>query len=141
MAKTPVSLLVEAFKPTIREVANFKMTFSQATDAEGQVTGLVRGGKITMKMKALNYGNTDMARWMTDSKKTSKGIITFKDTTTGIIMKTIEFFDAYCVNYTEYWEDTTKPEDLAHWEEITISCREIKIGKMDLFKNTWELVK
>ena len=141
MAKTPVSLMVEAFKPIIREVASFKMTFSQATDAEGQVTGIVRGGKITIKMKALNYGNTDMARWMADNKKASNGVITFQDTRSGIVMKTIVFIDAYCVNYTENWQDTVKPEELAHWEEITISCREIKIGKMDLFKNTWELVK
>jgi len=140
MAVTPVSLIIEDFKHKIREVASFKMAFNQSTDAEGQVTSMVRGGKITMRVKALNDGNIDLLSWMVDNKKALKGSIVFVNTTNGNEMKTFNFEDAYCVNYVESWEDTTKNEDLAHWEEITISCRKINVGKMELFKNTWELL-
>jgi hypothetical protein len=140
MAKTPVSLIVSDFVHKKREVASFRMAFNQATDAEGQVTDVPHGGKITLRVKALNDGNTDLVRWMTDVQKSLSGKIVFEDSTSGKQMKTVNFIDAYCVNYVESWEDSVSDVDLAHWEEITISCREIKIGAMELFKNTWELV-
>jgi hypothetical protein len=140
MAKTPVSLVIDEFTQRVREVASFTMTYNQATDAEGQVTGLPRGGKIQLRLKALNNGNTDLVLWMTDKKKAVEGKIEFKDTTSGNLMKTINFKDAYCVSYTEHWEDSIVNILLAHYEDITISCREIKIGEMELFRNTWELI-
>ena len=140
MAKTPVSLVIGDFKHKRREVASFRMAFNQSTDPEGQVTSIVRGGKITMRLKALNDGSTDLVSWMVDNEKALNGSIVFVNTTNGVEMKQIIFEDAYCVNYVESWEDTTKDEDLAHWEEITISCRKINVGNMELFKNTWELI-
>ena len=141
MAKTPVELQILEFKHKRREVATFSMTFTQATDMEGQVTGLPRGGKITMRVKALNDGNSDLVCWMCDKKQAYSGNILFFDTTSGNIMKTLIFKDAYCVGYTEFWEDTVKSTDLAHWEEITISCRAITNGGALDFKNTWKLVE
>ena len=141
MAKTPVELQILEFKHKRREVATFKMTFTQPVDMEGQVVGLPRGGQITMKLKALNDGNTDLICWMTDKKQTYSGNILFYDTTSGKLMKTLIFKDAYCVGYTEYWEDTVKDTELAHWEEITISCRSLTNGGALNFKNSWELVE
>jgi len=141
MAKTPVELQIMEFKHKRREVATFSMKFSQPTDIEGQVTGLPRGGKITMRVKALNDGNSDLVCWMTDKKQAYSGNILFFDTATGKIMKTLIFKDAYCVSYTEYWEDTVKDTMLAHWEEITISCRVITNGGALNFKNSWKLVE
>jgi len=141
MAKTPVELQILEFKHKKREVATFTMTFTQATDMEGQVTGLPRGGKITMRLKALNDGNSDLVCWMTDKKQAYSGNILFYDTTSGKIMKTLIFKDAYCVGYTEYWADATKSADLTHWEEITISCRSITNGGALNFKNSWKLVE
>jgi len=140
MARTPVTLMVDGFPP--REVATFRMSFTQATDVEGQVTGLPRGGKITMRLKARNDGNNTMMRWMVDKKLALGGRIVFMNTTNDILMKSIEFKDAYCVAYTESWEDSTSNVTLAHWEEITISCREIINATDHLqFQNTWTLVK
>ena len=140
MAKTPVTLIIDEFSPKEREVARFSMTFTQATDPEGQVTGLPRGGKIQLRLKALNDGNSDLLRWMTDKKKALDGTIEFLNTTNDVLMKTIDFKDAYCVAYTEFWEDSISNVLLAHYEDITISCREITLSGMDLFKNTWELL-
>jgi hypothetical protein len=139
MAKTPVKLLVDGFPP--REVASFTMSFTQPTDMEGQVTGLPRGGKITMRVKALNDGNSDLVCWMTDVKQTYNGNIVFQNTTDGKLMKSLRFENAYCVNYTESWADTLKDTDIAHWEEITISCQKITNDGALNFKNMWELVE
>ena len=124
MAKTPVTLLVEGFKE--REVAAISYTFEQAIDKEGQTTGIPRGGKIVIKVKALNDGNCELLNWMCDKSLAKSGKIEFMNSSDALKkMKDVEFNGAYCVEFLEHWEDTTKAEDLAHWEEITITCKEI----------------
>ena len=54
MAKTPVKLEVDGYKE--REVMMVKYEFDQATDVEGQMSGIPRGGKINIRVKALNDG-------------------------------------------------------------------------------------
>jgi hypothetical protein len=139
MAKVPVILKIEDFKSQPeREVHEFRMAFNQATDAEGQVTSIVRGGKITMRLKALNEANIELISWMTDQEKTVSGEIKFMNTTNNKPLKTVNFKDAYCVSYLENWEDTPEDVKLAHWEEITISCREIQIDTRPIHENTWD---
>ena len=52
MAKTPVSMTIDGYKD--REVLMVTYEFNQATDVEGQMAGIPRGGKITVRVKALN---------------------------------------------------------------------------------------
>lgn len=129
MATTPVQLKVEGF--TDREVMMVTYSFNQATDTEGQMSGIPRGGRITIRVKALNDGNPDLLKWMTSPNLGKNGSIVFNETKTGNQMKTIEFTDGYCVDYVEYWEDK-----VGHYEEITISCREIKNGPVS-YHNQW----
>ena len=63
MAKTPVSMTIDGYKD--REVLMVTYEFSQATDVEGQMAGIPRGGKITVRVKALNDGTPDLLAWMT----------------------------------------------------------------------------
>ena len=129
MATTPVQLKVDGF--TDREVMMVTYSFNQATDTEGQMSGIPRGGRITIRVKALNDGNPDLLKWMTSPNLGKNGSIVFNETKTGNQMKTIEFTDGYCVDYVEYWEDK-----VGHYEEITISCREIKNGPVS-YHNQW----
>jgi hypothetical protein len=46
-------------------------------------------------------------------------------------MKTIKFTGAYCVDFTENWEDKE-----GHYEEILISCQNIEVGSVK-FENAW----
>ena len=146
MAKTPVSLSVGKIGPDgqnniafkVREVASFSMSFYQSIDADGQVTEVPRGGQISMRVKALNDGNNELACWMVDPKMQMDGTIIFWDTRTSNIMKILSFKDAYCINYIEHWQDTIHDDILAHYEDITISCREITASKM-IFTNNWDL--
>jgi len=138
--RVPVRLRIDSFSVKERQIHTFSMKFDQPTDMDGQVTGIVRGGKITMRMKALNSGNTDLVNWMCDSDQAHNGKIIFLNTTNGVKMKTLEFKDAFCVGYEEYWEDDIFNPIIAHWEEITISCRQITVAPME-FKNEWNLVE
>ena len=135
MAKTPVTLKVDGFKD--REVAGISYAFAQATDKEGQTTGIPRGGKIIIKVKALNDGNCELLNWMCDKSLAKGGKIEFMNSSDATKkMKDVEFAGAYCVDFLEHWEDTTKAEDLAHWEQITITCKEIT-NQSVTYENDW----
>jgi hypothetical protein len=129
MAKNPVELKIDGYQD--REVMMVDYTFNQATDTEGQMSGIPRGGRITVRVKALNDGNPDLLKWMTSPNLGKKGTIEFNETKTGNLMKKIEFEDGYCVNFEEHWEDKE-----GHWEEIVISCRQITVGPVS-YENAW----
>ena len=38
--------------------------FDQATDREGQIAGIPRGGRLKIRVKAMNDGNSQMLQWM-----------------------------------------------------------------------------
>ena len=129
MAKTPVKLEVDGYKE--REVMMVKYEFDQATDVEGQMSGIPRGGKINIRVKALNDGTSDLLAWMVERNLPKNGTITFLETKTGKNMKTIKFTNGYCVNFEEKWEDKQ-----GHFEEIEITCQKIEFGSV-VFENDW----
>lgn len=130
MAKTPVKIEIDGYAE--REVLMVTYEFNQETDIQGQMSGIPRGGKITVRVKALNNGNPDLLAWMIDRNLAKNGTITFNETKSGKKMKDIKFTNGYCVNFEEKWED-----NLGHYEEITITCQEIKFGNVS-FENAWE---
>ena len=135
MAKTPVTLYVDGFEK--REVASVSYSFEQSVIKDNQTTGIPRGGKIILKVKAMNNGNCELLNWICSDSLAKDGKIEFMNSSdVRQKMKDVEFKQAYCVDFKEHWEDTTKPEDLAHWEQITISCKEISNGSVT-FENEW----
>lgn len=129
MAKTPVKIEIDGYKE--REVLMVTYEFSQETDVEGQMAGIPRGGKITVRVKALNDGTPDLLAWMVERSLPKNGIITFNETKTGKAMKSIKFTNGYCVNYDEKWEDKK-----GHYEEIVITCKSIEFGSIK-YDNDW----
>ena len=111
MAKTPVSMKIDGYKD--REVMMVNYEFEQETDVEGQMSGIPRGGKIQVRVKALNDGTPDLLAWMTERNLPKNGSIEFLETKTGKAMKTI-----------------------GHYEEIIITCKNIEVGSIK-FENEW----
>lgn len=130
MAQTPVTLKVDDFAE--REVLKVSYVFERATDIEGQLAGLARGGRINIRVKALNDGNPEMYSWMTDQSMRKKGEIIFKETMEFKEMKKIEFDGAYCIQLEEKWE-----EGMIHTEEIQIVCQSITFAGNVQFTNEW----
>lgn len=129
MAKTPVKLEIDGYKE--REVLMVTYEFDQATDVEGQMSGIPRGGKITIRVKAQNDGTPDLLAWMVERNLPKNGTVTFMETKTGKVMKTIKFTNGYCIDFDEKWEDKK-----GHFEEIVITCQKIEFGSV-VFENDW----
>jgi len=129
MAVTPVKLSVDGFAE--REVQSVTYEFDQAIDTEGQITGIPRGGKITVRVKALNDGNAELLGWMLERNLAKSVKIAFNETKSGKQMKQYEINGAYCVDYHENWTDKE-----GHYEEIVMTCQHIKFAKAE-FDNAW----
>ena len=129
MAKTPVTMKVDGYKD--REVMMVTYEFDQATDVEGQMAGIPRGGKITVRVKALNDGTPDLLAWMVERNLPKHGAISFLETKTGKARKTIKLTHGYPVDFDEKWEDKQ-----GHFEEIVITCKSIEVGSVK-FENEW----
>lgn len=107
-----------------REIIFVKYELNQQTDVEGQPTGTTRGGKITVKVKSNDDGNTDILEWMIDTYMSKSGTISFPNRQGGE-MKHLSFKEGYVVEYAETYDSTN---DLLQYEEFTISAKEIQIG-------------
>ena len=59
---THVQLEVSGFE--VREVMLIDYKFNQEVDREGQISGIPRGGRITIRVKAMNDGNNQLLQWM-----------------------------------------------------------------------------
>ena len=129
MAKTPVTMQVKDYAE--REVLMVTYEFDQATDREGQMTGIARGGKITVRIKPLNDGNPDMLAWMIERNLAKDVTIIFNETKTGKEMKRIEATGAYCVDFHENWTDMKE-----QYEEVVMTCQNIKFGSVS-YENEW----
>ena len=114
-----------------REVMMVTYEFDQATDVEGQMSGIPRGGKIIVRVKAMNDGTPELLAWMIERNLPKNGQIDFLETKTGKAMKSIKFTNGYCVDFDEKWEDK-----MGHFEEITISCKAIEVGSVK-YENDW----
>lgn len=117
-----------------REVIFVKYELNQQTDVEGQPTGTTRGGKITVKVKSNDDGNTDILEWMIDTYMSKSGTISFPNRQGGE-MKHLSFKEGYVVEYAETYDSTNS---LLQFEEFTISAKEIAIGNAR-HNNRWTI--
>ena len=117
-----------------REVIFVKYELNQQTDVEGQPTGTTRGGKITVKVKSNDDGNTDILEWMIDTYMSKSGTISFPNRQGGE-MKHLSFKEGYVVAYAETYDSTN---DLLQFEEFTISAKEIAMGNAR-HNNRWTI--
>ena len=117
-----------------REVLFVRYELNQQTDVEGQPTGTTRGGKIYVKVKSNDDGNTDLLEWMIDTYMSKSGTISFPNRQGGE-MKHLSFKEGYVVEYAETYDSTNS---LLQFEEFTISAKEIQIGNAR-HNNRWTI--
>ncbi len=127
---TPVQLSVSDFET--REVMLVDYKFDQTVDVEGQISGIPRGGRVTIRVKAMNDGNNQLLQWMLSSNDPRDMTVTFYNTVDGSTMKELKGTGCYCVHYTEKWEDGTD-----HFEEMVVVCQELSNGPVS-FVNPWK---
>ena len=126
----PVILEVKDFEP--REVILVDYKFEQATDIEGQLAGIPRGGRVTIRVKAMNDGNNQLLSWMLDPTGPRDFSVKYNNTIDGSAMKELKATGAYCIHYIEKWEDGQQ-----HFEEILVSCQKLENGPVS-YENPWK---
>lgn len=117
-----------------REVLYVRYELNQQTDVEGQPTGTTRGGKIRIKVKSNDDGNTDILEWMCDTYMSKSGTVSFPNRQGGE-MKQLTFKEGYVVEYSETYDSTNS---LLQYEEFTISAKEIQVGNAR-HNNRWTI--
>lgn len=127
---TPVQIAIKDFE--VREVMMIDYKFNQATDREGQISGIPRGGQVTVRVKAMNDGNNQLLQWMLSPNDPRDFTVTFLNTVDGSTMKELKGTGGYCIHYVEKWEDGEE-----HFEEIVISCQRLENGPV-CFDNPWK---
>lgn len=127
---TPVSLSVKDFET--REVMMIDYKFDQTVDREGQISGIPRGGRITIRVKASTAATGCYRRSLLSPNDPRDLKVTFFNTIDGSTMKELEGTACYCVHYIEKWEDGEE-----HFEELEIVCQELKNGPV-AFQNPWK---
>ena len=132
MATRKATISAEGIKD--REVIYVRYELNQQTDVEGQPTGPTRGGKIYVKVKSRDDGNTEILEWMCDTYMSKDGSISFPNMKGGE-MKKLTFKKGYVVEYAETYDSTN---DLLQYEEFTISSHEIQVGSA-LHNNSWTI--
>lgn len=118
---------------TERQVVSAKYTLEQQTDKEGQPVGRVRGGKITVTVKSLPDGNSELFDWMCNPYVNKDGHLSFPNRHNDE-MKRLIFKEAYMVGYTETYDFTN--DDHRQLEQFVITAKEISIGT-SVHRNTW----
>ena len=127
---TPVTLSIDGFAE--REVMMVDYKFDQTTDREGQISGIPRGGRVTIRVKALNDGNNELIAWMLDPTSPKNVSVKFVNTVDGAAMKELKGTNCYCIDYVEKWEDGQQ-----HYEQIEIVCQKLENGAV-AYDNPWK---
>ena len=117
-----------------REIIFVRYELNQQTDVEGQPTGTTRGGKIYVKVKSNDDGNTDILEWMVDTYMSKSGTISYPNRQGGE-MKHLSFKEGYVVEYAETYDSTN---NLLQYEEFTITAKEIQVGNAR-HNNRWTI--
>ena len=127
---TPVTLAIDGFAE--REVMMVDYKFDQATDREGQIAGIPRGGRVSIRVKAMNDGNNELIAWMLDPTSPKDVKVQFYNTVDGSTMKELKGTNCYCIDYVEKWEDGQD-----HYEQIEIVCQKLENGAV-AYDNPWK---
>ena len=112
---------------------NYKL--HQPVDEVGKPIGRPKGGQITLVIES--DSDTEFFYWMKEPNQTKSGTITFFKRDTMAKQKTIEFTNAYCIEYEENFIADDRSPMVTH---ITISAEQIKLNAID-FSNLWGLKK
>lgn len=104
-------------------VLNCSYNLDRDTDFTGRPTGDVRGGIIRVELESSS--NNEFFEWVISTFKQMNGKLDFYKRDENAIMRSLEFSDAYCVNYAEMFSAVG---DSPMTMSVTISAKKIKMN-------------
>ncbi len=112
-------------------VLNCDFRFTQATDATGRPSSVPQGGFVALVVESNR--ETDIFEWMISHTSLKNGTITFYRRDSLSKLKTLDFSEAYCVDYHESFDSQGQhPMQIS----FTLSARKLKLNDTE-FKNNW----
>jgi Hemolysin coregulated protein Hcp (TssD) len=104
---------------------------TQGTDASGKPTAIPQGGFVSLVVESTK--STDLFDWMINPTGLKNGQVTFYRRDMQSKLKTLEFTDAYCI---DYQEDFDHKGEMAMQISFSLSAKTIKLNDSE-FKNNW----
>ena len=101
------------------------------TDASGRPSSILYGGTIQCEVEATE--DNGILEWMCDPHKTKKGKITFYKRSDNAALKSLEFEEAYIVQFSESIDTVGSNPMTTHF---VISAKKIKMGNAE-HENPW----
>lgn len=114
-------------------VMSFSISFDQAIDTSGRPSQRPLGGIINLLVESTS--KTDFLEWMISSSMMKTGEIVFYKRDNLSSLKTVKFFDAYCIHYSEEFSAT---DSSPLQTRLTISSKKIQV-KDTTFENEWPM--
>ena len=99
------SAIIEIDGIDTMKVLQCSFSFQQASDYRGKPSESPRGGKIHLVVEST--GETNLLSWMLGHNIVKDGKIIFTKRDESSSMKTIEFKEAYCLQYQEFFDHET----------------------------------
>jgi len=109
-------------------VEHFDVNFEQPTDFRGQPQHEIGGGQLTVHISQIPSNNLYL--WAKTSTSRKNGILLFQ-TDLGMTVLTVEFINAYCINFTRHINANLGTETT-----FLISPEKVKINGID-HDNNW----
>ena len=101
------------------------------TDASGRPSSVLYGGTIQCEIEATE--DNSILEWMTDPHKVKNGKVTFYKRSDSAALKTLEFEEAYIVQFSESIDTVGTNPMSTHF---VISAKKIKMGSAE-HENPW----
>ena len=102
------------------------------TDASGRPSSVLYGGTIQCEIEATEESG-GILEWMCDPHKTKAGKISFYKRSDAAVLKTLEFEEAYVIQFSESIDTVGNNPMTTHF---VISAKKIKLGKAE-HENPW----
>jgi RHS repeat-associated protein len=109
------------------------LDLNQSVDARSRPASLTRGGIITVEFDTPSDGDM-IADWAANPVKQLDGSITFMNQNQDSVMKTINFYNAYCIEFMERFDGTMSSSNMK--TTIKISPERVNIGGVE-HDNNW----
>ncbi len=115
---------------TEMNVLNCSFRFAQSTDATGKPSSIPQGGFVSLIVESTK--ETEIYDWMISSTSLKNGTITFYRRDTFSKLKTLDFTEAYCVDYNESFDHKGEhPMQIA----FTLSAKKLKLNNSEFENN------
>ena len=109
------------------------LDLNQSVDARSRPASMTRGGTITVEFDTPSDGDM-IADWAANPVKQLDGSITYMNQNQDSVMKTINFYNAYCIEFMERFDGSMSSSNMK--TSIKISPERVNIGGVE-HDNNW----